>query len=239
MQPLQCHLETVTIITNLILNQPPLPNKLSVFTFSSLSDHYGFVDWARNTEMPAVNSKSNTTSHDVVSIRLQLETNLKAKEHFGGGRECRGNRCNGSVDTRHCDDPDILEQSRGVSVYTSSSVGFEKTKLDHEHCACMSVSVCTTCERPLWVGFNSSGIAVDFFFFPVNWFWAYRVDLIGYHPVQLWWDAPALLSVSAGWLVNCGWRNAKRSSSWGHKWALWIQEFTVLNYDNPPTPTSL
>lgn len=118
--------------------------------------------------MPAVNSKSNTTSHDVVSIRLQLETNLKAKEHFGGGRECRGNRCNGSVDTRHCDDPDILEQSRGVSVYTSSSVGFEKTKLDHEHCACMSVSVCTTCERPLWVGFNSSGIAVDFFFFPVN-----------------------------------------------------------------------
>lgn len=99
MQPLQCHLETVTIIRNLILNQPPLPNKLSVFTFSSLSDHYGFVDWARNTEMPAVNSKSNTTSHDVVSIRLQLETNLKAKEHFGGGRECRGNRCNGSVDT--------------------------------------------------------------------------------------------------------------------------------------------
>lgn len=115
--------------------------------------------------MPAVNSKSNTTSHDVVSIRLQLETNLKAKEHFGGGRECRGNRCNGSVDTCHCDDPDILEQSRGVSVYTSSSVGFEKTKLDHEHCACMSVSVCTTCERALWVGFNSSGIAVDFFFF--------------------------------------------------------------------------
>lgn len=35
--------------------------------------------------MLAVNSKSNTTSHDVVSIRLQLETNLKAKEHFGGG----------------------------------------------------------------------------------------------------------------------------------------------------------
>lgn len=76
--------------------------------------------------MPAVNSQSMTTSDDVVSIRLQLEMNLKAKEHFGGGRECRGNRCNGSVDTRHCDDPDILEQSRGASVYTSSSVGFEK-----------------------------------------------------------------------------------------------------------------
>lgn len=35
--------------------------------------------------MPAVNSQSNATSHDVVSIRLQLETNLKAKGHLGGG----------------------------------------------------------------------------------------------------------------------------------------------------------
>lgn len=120
-----------------------------------------------------------------ISILFRLEINWNWGTLWAGGVVIEGN----IIKAVYCrDNPDILEQPRGASLFVRSSVGFEKTWSQS--------SVCFMCVwgRAVTLGFLSSGaVAV---FSKTMWPCAVRVNTIGWHAVQLWCEA------SDCWLVN-------------------------------------
>lgn len=119
---------------------PEAPSRF-VFTFPLMSDGYGFVNgteghWhARNDELASRWG----------SPLFRLETNSN------WGTFCAGGGCESGLKAVncHCDDPDILEQPRGASLFAQSSAGFEKT---WSQSSVLCVCVCEE-ERSLWVFF--------------------------------------------------------------------------------------
>lgn len=100
----------------------PLPEAPSrfVFTFPLMSDRYGFVSgtedrWhAWNDELASRWGLSALQTWNILKLRNIL---------CGRGFATEG----GKAVYCHCDDPDILEQPRGASLFARSSAGFEKT----------------------------------------------------------------------------------------------------------------
>lgn len=75
-------------------------------------------------ERKAADTHTMTNWHLDEALRSSDLKRTQTEEHFVRAGVCeRG----GKAAYCHCDDPDILEQPRGASLFARSSVGFEKT----------------------------------------------------------------------------------------------------------------
>lgn len=96
-------------------HSPEAPSRF-VFTFPLMSDGYGFVNGTEGRW----HARSDELASRWGSPLFRLETNSNWGTCCAGGGCDRG----GKAVYCHCDDPDILEQPRGASLFAWRSAGF-------------------------------------------------------------------------------------------------------------------